>query len=299
MQPYDLTSQSKIVRGGMPLLNITNEKFAVMFRKTLSSLLRRVVAVNTSSVNLLKYEDFLKTLPLPSSLHVFKMDPLKGNMLLIAESRFVFTLVDFLFGGTGKDTYKIEGREFTHIENNLIKKIILNALSDFEKVWKTIFKINVIYKRSEINPQFVQIAAPNDLVAVVNFEVEMEYSSGGMTICMPYSSLEPVREKLQGSYQSDKLEADQEWADRFQEDIQLSDIDLVTELGRTELTGKEILNLKKGDVIPLDQYSGDDLNIYVEKHLKFKGQPGIYKGNQAVQISQIIFEEEVNDHGTE
>lgn len=293
VRKFDLTGQDRIVRGRMPALEITTEKFARVFRTTLLSLLRKVININTLSVGMIKYGEFIKSIPIPTSLHAFKMDPLKGSSLLVIESRVVFALVDIIFGGSGRAGFKIEGRDFTNIENNLIKRIVLKVLSDFKEVWKAIIQLDVVYQRSESNPQFMQIVAPTDVVIVLQFEIDLEFSSGIMTFCIPYSTIEPIREKLQGSYQADRLEVDKEWADRFKEGLRCSKVNLTVELGRTKLSGREIINLKNGDVILLDQYCSSDLDIYVEDVLKFKGQPGIYKGNRAVEISKFIVGKEV------
>jgi len=291
-QAYDLTGQDRIVRGRMPTLEIISEKFARLFSSTLLSLLRKVTNVNTRSVEMVKYGKFIKSIPLPTSLHAFKMNPLKGSSLLVVEAQVIFALVDIIFGGSGRSKYKIEGRNFTSIENNLIKRVVLSALSDFEKVWETTMKLDVAYQRSEINPQFMQIAALTDVVIVVQFEIDMDFSSGMMTFCIPYSTIEPVREKLMGGYQADRLEVDKEWVDRFTEGLKNTNVSLTVELGSTVLSGREIVDLKNGDVIPLDQYCSDGLDIYVEDVLKFKGQPGVYKGSQAVAISEIIVGQE-------
>ena len=293
VRQYDLTGQDRIVRGRMPALEITTEKFARIFRTTLLSLLRKVINVNTLSVDMIKYGEFIKSIPIPTSLHAFKMDPLKGSSLLVIESRVVFALVDIIFGGSGRAGFKIEGRDFTNIENNLIKRIVLKVLSDFKEVWKAIIQLDVVYQRSESNPQFMQIVAPTDVVIVLQFEIDLEFSSGIMTFCIPYSTIEPIREKLQANYQADRLEVDKEWADRFKEGLKCSNVNLTVDLGRTNLSGREIINLKNGDVILLDQYCSSDLDIYVEDVLKFKGQPGIYKGNRAVEISKFIVGKEV------
>ena len=293
VRQYDLTGQDRIVRGRMPALEITTEKFARVFRTTLLSLLRKVININTLSVGMIKYGEFIKSIPIPTSLHAFKMDPLKGSSLLVIESRVVFALVDIIFGGSGRADFKIEGRDFTNIENNLIKRIVLKVLSDFKEVWKAIIQLDVVYQRSESNPQFMQIVAPTDVVIVLQFEIDLEFSSGIMTFCIPYSTIEPIREKLQANYQADRLEVDKEWADRFKEGLKCSNVNLTVDLGRTNLSGREIINLKNGDVILLDQYCSSDLDIYVEDVLKFKGQPGIYKGNRAVEISKFIVGKEV------
>jgi flagellar motor switch protein FliM len=288
VQTYDLTGQEKVIRGRMPTLETTAEKFARMFRATLSSVLRKVVSVNTLSVHVAKYEEFMKTIPVPASLNLFKMKPLKGLSLFIIESRVVFALVDIIFGGSGREMVKIEGREFTIIENNLMKKIVSNALSDFKDVWKTIIQLDVVYQGTESNPQFVQLVAPTDVVIVMQFEVDMGFSSGRISFCIPCLMIEPVSKKLQGGYQEDTFVADKEWTNSFNEGLRCASVNLVVELGRTELSGEEIANLKKGDVIRLNQYCSDSLDVYVEDVLKFKGHPGIYKGGRAIEISKFI-----------
>jgi flagellar motor switch protein FliM len=288
IQAYNLTNQDRIVRGRMPALEMTGEKFVRIFGITLSSLLRKVVDINTISVDIAKYGQFMKTMPVPTSMHVFKMEPLKGKALFILESQVVFALIDIIFGGSGQQNYKIEGRDFTSIENKLTKRVVLSALSDFEKVWKPIKNLTIVYIKSETNPQFAQIVAPTDIVVVMKFECDMGFFQGMMTFCIPYSTLAPIREILLGGYQTEGLEIDREWAERFKEQLIHSNVELIVELGRTELTGKEIISLKNGDVIPLDHCYTDDLDVYVEDILKFRGGPGIYKGNQAVEMSKFI-----------
>ncbi|MCD6197967.1 MAG: flagellar motor switch protein FliM [Deltaproteobacteria bacterium] len=286
-QTYDLTSQDRVVRERMPVLEMITEKFARMFGTTLSSLLKRIVNVNVMSVDMLKYVEFMKGIPLPASLHVFKMDPLRGSSVFIVESQVMFALVDIMFGGSGRETFKIEGRDFTTIENNLIKRVILSALSDLEKVWKPIIDPDVVYLRSEINPQFAQIMVPTDVAVVINFEIDLGFSTGTITLCMPYSMIEPIKEKLQGTYKDETLGGNKDWETKFEKALKLSEVDLIVELGRTEVTGREIISLKDGDVITLDHCYTDDLDVYIEDVIKFRGKPGIYKGNQAVEISEF------------
>lgn len=295
---YDLTSQDRIVRGRMPTLEMTNEKFARMFRTTLSSLLRKIVSVTAVSADMIKFGEFLKTLPVPTSLHLFRMDPMRGTAIFVVESKIIFTLVDIIFGGTGGEGFKIEGREFTAIENNLIKKVVISALADLEKCWMSLIDLKVSYQRTEINPQFVQIVPPTDVVVVINFEVEIEYTSGVATICIPYSMLEPIKEKLSAGFQSEQMEVDKGWTNRFKEGLIKSNVEIMVELGRSQISAKDVVNLKKGDVIQLDQYASDPLDVYVEGIIKYKGYPGNFKGNQAVKISQIITGKEEAEYGT-
>ncbi|MCX5854657.1 MAG: flagellar motor switch protein FliM [Deltaproteobacteria bacterium] len=296
---YDLTSQDRIIRGRMPTLEMTNEKFVRLFRTTLSSLLRKVTSVSAISTDMVKFGEFLKMIPVPTSMHLFKMEPLRGSALIIVESKIIFMLVDIIFGGSGRNTYKIEGREFTAIENNIIKKVVLSALGDIEKAWQSLINVKTSYLRSEINPQFVQLVPPTDVVIVSSFEIEVEYSSGTISLCIPYSTLEPLRDRLQAGYQSEQLEVDKTWINRFKSGLFASQVNLNACLGNAQVNTGDVINLKKGDVIPLDQYVSDPIDIFVEGVLKFRGRPVIYKGNQAIQVSHIISNDEVNDYGTE
>ncbi len=296
---YDLTNQDRIIRGRMPALEMTNERFARMFRSSLSALLRKVISVSAISIDTLKFGEFMKTLPVPTSMHIFRLDPLRGNAIFVVESKVIFILVDILCGGTGKEPYRVEGREFTAIESNLIRKVVLTALTDLEKAWKALTDVKLAYQRSEINPQFAQIVPLTDVVVVMNFEVELEYSSGIMSLCVPYSTLEPIREKLQGGFLSEQLEVDKEWSRRISQGLLESRVDMIVELGQAKIKTRKVVELKKGDVIVLDTNAADPLSVYVEGILKFKAHPGIYKGSQAVQITQFVRKNEVQQYGTE
>ena len=281
---YDLTSQDRIIRGRMPTFEMMNEKFARVFRTTLSGLLRKVISISATHTDMLKFGEFLKILPVPTSLHLFKMEPLRGTALIVVESKIIFMLVDVIFGGSGKESFKIEGREFTAIESNIIKKIVIAALADLEKVWQPLADIKTSYQRSEVNPQFAHIVSPTDVVVVANFEVEVEYSSGMISMCLPYAMLEPIRERLQAGFQSEQMEVDKVWAERFKKSLVDSSVEMTVELGSTTLPMREVLHMKKGDVIPLDQYATEPLRLAVEGVPKFTCYPGTYKGSQAVRV---------------
>ena len=288
LKTYDLTSQERVVRGRMPVLELINDRFARLMRSSLSSSLRKPVGPTIISNDMMKYGDFLKTLPVPTSLNIVKMEPLRGNILIVLESKLVFCLIDIFFGGSGEETFKVEGREFTGIENRLVKKVVGSMLIDFKEAWKSILPVSLSFVRSEVNPQFVTIVPADDIVMVINFELEMENSTGKVTFCIPYSSLEPIKDKLQGGVQSDQLEKDSVWGDRLRKQLGEVPLEIVAELGKTFITGRELLNLSVGDVIPLETSSKGSLAVNLEGTTKFRGYPGVYRGSQALQISSII-----------
>jgi len=298
-QPYDLTSQDRITRGRMPTLEMATEKFGRLFRTTLLSLLRKIVNINIVSVDMMKFGEFMKKVPLPASLNVFKMEPLRGISLFVIDARIIFGLVDIIFGGSGKGHYEVEGRDFTNIENRVISKVVHSALADLKTVWQSIMDIDFVYVKSETNPQFAQVAVSTDVVVVIQLEVDMEFDSGTMMICIPYATVEPIKEKLQTGYQADKQEIDTVWAEKFARGLSTTDVSLTVELGRAVLKGNEVKNLKRGDVIPLNQDCGAGLNIYLEKVLKMKGNPGVYRGNMAVELTEFVSDKGVLLHGSE
>ncbi len=285
---YDLTNQDRIIRGRMPTLEIINDRFARLFRTTLSSALRKIVDMTTTSVDMVKFGEFMRSLPVPTSLHIFKMDPLRGHAIFVLESKLVFNLVETFLGGTGGGEVKIEGRDFTAIEHQLTRKVVMLALKDMEQAWKPVHEVTMVYQRTEINPQFASIVPPTDVVIVVKFEMEMEHAAGTITVCIPYSTVEPIRTKLYAGFQSDQLEVDHEWMRRFREQLKDAEVDFSVELGRAHLQSGELLDLKVGDVLQLDKDIKDFLVGMVEGVPKFRGRPGTYRGAKAFRVEGLV-----------
>lgn len=286
--PYDLTNQDRIIRGRMPTLEIINDRFARLFRTTLSATMRKVVDVSTTSVDMIKFGEFMRSLPVPTSLHIFKMEPLRGHAILVIESKLVFNLVETFFGGNLQTEMKIEGRDFTPIENRLTRRVVLLILEDMEKAWGPVYQIKTEYARTEINPQFASIVPPTDVVVVIKFELEMDQAAGNITMCFPYSTIEPIRQKLYAGFQSDQLEVDHVWMERFRAQLKEAAVDIRVILGTTQIRPRELLTLRVGDVIQLDQDVTDPLAAQVQGVKKFTGIPGLWRGNKAFQVLEVV-----------
>ena len=286
---YDLANQDRIVRGRMPTLDIIHDRFVRMFRLSLSSALRKVIDITVRSTELIKFGDFTNTLPVPSSLNMFRMNPLRGNGLLIFESRLVFSLIEVLFGGTGELDSKNDGRDFTAIEQKIIKRISINALEDLYSAWRPVFPVNITYTRSEVNPQFVSIVPHSEMVIVVTFDIEMGKAPMSMNLCIPFSMIEPIRTQLQSGFQSDMSEMDTITVNRFRKNLREAEITLSVELGRTSVTVQDFLRLKEGDIIPLNQETDKPLTIKIEGVPKMNGFLGGYKGKQSLKVKELIY----------
>jgi flagellar motor switch protein FliM len=293
---YDLTNQDRIIRGRMPTLEIINDRFARILRTTLSSSLRKVIDVSAFSIDMIKFGEFMRALPVPTSLHIFKVDPLRGHGVMVIETKLVFNLVDNFFGGSGHTFMKIEGRDFTAIENKLINKVVMMALEDLEKAWNPVHALKLTYVRSETNPQFASVVAPTEVVIVIKFEVELEQAVGTLVICLPYSTVEPIRSKLYAGFQSDQLEVDHEWINRFIEQVREATVEVAVDLGHSTITAGDLINLKIGDVIMLNQDVSQPLNCTVEGVPKFKGYPGVFRGNKAIQVTNDLLNPKGGKH---
>ena len=285
---YDLTSQEKIIRGRLPTLDIINQMFSRLFRNTFSTLMRRSVDVSTVSTDTIKFGDFLRSLPVPSSLHIFRMEPLRGHGLVVVESKLVFAVVDTFFGGSGDKEAKITGRDFSAIEIRMTKSVVLSVLEDLEKAWRPVHTVTTNFVRSEVNPQFAAIVPPTDIVLVILFEIEMENISGTLTICLPYAAIEPVIPKLKAQFQSEEIEVDQVWVRRLRTELLTTEVEIITELGSTQITPEDLMSYKVGDTLILGNDVTDPLILKVENNPKFKGFPGVSRGNKAVQITEVI-----------
>ncbi len=286
--PYDLTSQEKIVRGRLPTLDIINQMFSRLFRNSFSSLMRKSADISTVSTDSLKFGEFLRSLSVPSSLHVFRMEPLRGFGLMVIESRLVFSFVDNFFGGTGTSDINILGRDFSAIEVRMTKKVVQAALEDWERAWKSVHPVACTYVRSEINPQFAAIVPPTDVVLVIVFDIEMENSSGTATICIPYSMIESIINKLKANFQSEQMEVDQVWINRLRGELMQIKVEMVAELGQAQMTPRDLLGLHEGDVVMLGKDVSDPLYINIEGNAKFRGYSGISRGMKAIQITDVL-----------
>jgi flagellar motor switch protein FliM len=285
---FDLASQERIIRGRMPTLELIHERFARQFRTGLSRFLGRTCFTNVGGFEMVKFGSFMKKLPLPSSLHIVKMSPLSGQSLVVVSAPLVFGVIDGLFGGRGQGRVKVEGREYTPIESRLIGKVVMIALDMLREAWSPVYQINFEYLRAEVNPFAITIAPPSDVVIVVNIEIELEQECTTLTICMPYSTLEPLRSKLSTSIQSTRLEVDGGLIKRMQGNVLQTPCSLSVQLARGAIKTRDFLGLNPGDVITLDTNPTEPARILVEGVPKFYGSVGSLRGNRAVQISRDI-----------
>lgn len=283
--PYNLTSQNIMLRDQFSALEEVYDKFAGMLRDTLSSALQRSIAVEFVSAEMIKYQEFITAFSSPTSFNVIGMQPLIGNGLLCIEPNLVFSLIDCMFGGDGKPS--IQGREFTQIEQRMIKKFALDILFAFEQSWSTVCPIKIVLKKTETKPAFVQLVPPNDTMMIVVFVITGQEFSGNFHVAIPYLMLEPIKERLSPKYLREK-DMEHTWGTQLKELLKDTHVTIIAELGRTQQTVRELINLQVEDIINLKAGPEDLISISVDQVPKYRGYPGVIKGNRAVEIAKLI-----------
>lgn len=288
VRQYDLLNQERIIRGRMPTLEMINDRFIRRQSVSWTGVLREPVDFLVVGTQVIKFGEFLKKIPMPSSLNVFHMAPLRGNGLFVMDAFLVYLLVDYFFGGKGQTHVKPEGRDFTAVQVRMIKKLLLLALSDLEKSWQAILPVKIDYVRSESNPQFAMVVTASEVVIVVTLQVILGETTRDLFVVYPYAMLEPIKEKLYSGLVSDQLEQDGAWNNRFREMIHECELPITVRLGTTTVTVQDVLNFSPGDVVMLDQRPGDPLECYIEDYLKFEGSPGVFRGNHACRVTKVL-----------
>lgn len=290
VMPYDLGNQDRVIRGRMMTLDIIYERFIRLFRVSLSTALRKIASLSIISTDLLKFGEFLNTLPIPSCMGVMRFDTLRGSGMVVIESKLVYALVDAFFGGSDRPYTKSEGKEFTRIELSVIGKVIDLALKDLDEAWAPVHKTDITFVRIEVNPQFVGLVPPSDVVISTTFEVELEHASGTIAVVVPYQTLEPIKEKLNAGFQPEGDRFEKVWTSQLRQHLTDTQLNARVNLGETNLTVGDLVNLNIGDVIPLTQDADGELDLHIEGTPKFKCRFGVSRGNRAIQVTRQIEE---------
>ncbi len=289
IRPYDFTNKEWITRRRMSGLELANDEFSKLFRSSISTLLVKFADVTIESIEMIKFEDFINNIPMPSSINIFTMKPFNGHALFVLEAPLVFAFIDFMFGGSNTEHFKSEGRSFTSIEQSIIRKVVATALHDMKAAWSSIEQVQPEYVKSEINPRFVNIASPTQLVIKIEINIEVEDFKGKMFFCIPYSMVEPANKQLYSTgVQAEEHENTNQWHDVLQEILMNAYTKLTVEIAKTEITFEDLMKFEVGSVISLNKPVSEASIVKIEGLPKFKGFPGQSRGSAAIKLTRIL-----------
>lgn len=261
VRPYQLSSQERIVRGRMPTLEVVNERFASNLRIGLFNFIRRSPEISIKPVLIQRYSEFLNERETPTNFNIVALRPLRGSGLVVCSSALIFTVIDLLYGGNGKFQVRMDGRDFSATEQRVISRLMAVILDEYKKAWKGIYPLDLEYQRSEMRSQFVNVATPSEMVICSQLQLLFGQVQGTIDFCLPYSTLEPIRDILYSTTQGDSFEEDRRWAGVLTHEIQEAEVTLVAQLAQTQATVEELLSLKSGDFIELERESSIELSV--------------------------------------
>lgn len=293
---YDFKRPDKFSKEQIRTVSIMHETFARLTTTALSAQLRSLVQVHVASVDQLTYEEFIRSIPNPTTLGVINMDPLKGSAILEVDPAITFSIIDRLFGGQGEGT-KVT-RDLTDIETSVMEGIIVRILGNMREAWSQVIDLRPRLGQIETNPQFAQIVPPTEMVVLVTLETKVGEVEGMMNFCIPYLTIEPIISKLSAQYwySSVRRGATTENLNILRERLSTIAVPLVVEIGSMDLTVRDVLSLSMGDVIRLQgSHINDHMALRVGDRKKFWCKPGQIANKLAVQITGFIEQVEADD----
>ncbi|MEO6362993.1 MAG: flagellar motor switch protein FliM [Caldimonas sp.] len=283
---YDLVSQDRIVRERMPTLEIVNERFAKNIRAGLFGFIRKSPEVAIGPMHVHKYSAFLREIAVPTNFNIVSVRPLRGLGLVVCDPPLVFAVIDALFGGAGKYPTRIEGRDFSATEQKIIRRLLDVVMAEYKRAWAGIYQLELEYVRSEMQPQFANVATASEIVVSTSFTLEIGEASGSIHFCIPYATFEPIRNVLYSTMQGGSNAPDLRWVNLMTQQIQSAEVELVAELAQAPATVEQLLALKAGDFIELD--------LHQAIQAKVAGVPvlachyGTSNGKYALKVDQLL-----------
>jgi flagellar motor switch protein FliM len=288
-KPYDFRRPNKFSKEQLRTLQTLHDSYARILSNFLSGYLRSNIVVRVASVDQFTFDDFVRSVPVPTVLSIFSLKPLKGMAVMETNPQFLFPIIDLLFGGPGEIPKKI--RELTDIELSVVRKLNERLLEYFQLAWQDVYKVEPEIESIETNPRLHQIISPNEIVAVITLTTVVGDTARGLiNICLPHIVLDPMLMHLSSFYRfvHSALQPDGTEGRRLMHWVERAPVDLSVVVGENEITVQDLLQLEVGDVVPLMRRVNQDLDLYVSDRLKFKAQAGMLGRYLAVQVNSLV-----------
>jgi len=300
---YDFKRPDKFSKEQIRTISMMHDTFARLTTTSLSAQLRSMVHVHVASVDQLTYEEFIRSIPTPTTLAIINMDPLKGNAILEIDPAVTFSIIDRLFGGTGEGT-KAQ-HELTDIETSVMEGIIVRILGNMREAWTQVIDLRPRLGQIDTNPQFAQIVPPTDMVVLVTLETKVGDVEGMINFCIPYLTIEPIIGKLSTQFWFSTVHrgTTTENLNVLKDKLATVDVKVVAEIGKISIPIREVLSLQVGDTVRLyNTKVGDPYSLNIGDRKKFLCRPGVIGKKMAVQIIKKIVDleqEEFEELATE
>lgn len=288
IKKYDFNRPNRFSKDHMKTLEMLHEIFSRSFTASIAAYLRTVAEIKVVSVTQLPFYEYTMSLPRPDCIFTFKMEPLEGSMLFEINPELVLTLVDRILGGPGKAPPA--SRELTLIEQSIIEKIINRGLENLQEAWLKVGHFQPKITGYETTAQFVQVVAPSEISAAIEFEFKINEMTGKMSMCIPYVVLEPIITDLSAQkwFTVGKKESTPETVDSLTKVMKETVVPFVAKVGQTQITVRDMLKLSVGDVIRLNSSPNNEIEVLIEGLVKLMGRPGVSSKKKAMQITRVV-----------
>lgn len=285
---YDFKRALRFSKDQIRSLTRIHENFARLLTTFFSAQLRTYVQITVASVDQIPFEEFIRSIPNMTLINVFEVPPLDGNILMEINPNIAYSMLDRLMGGTGASHSNVDN--LTEIETKIMTNLFERSFDNLREAWENIADIDPILTELEVNPQFLQMISPNETVVVISFNSIIGETSGMINICIPHVVLEPIVPNLSVRYwmQSNKKEVSPEQTAIIEKRVKQSDLEVIAELGNTEISIEDFLLMQVGDVVQLNQKISQPLILNVGGIPKFAVQPGKLKKSMAVQVIESL-----------
>jgi flagellar motor switch protein FliM len=285
---YNFRKPNRISKDQVKMLFNIHESFGRLFSSSLTTLLRGLVEMELKNVEQATYGEFILSLPQPTCLVIFNMDPLKGGAAMEVSANVLFRLIDRLLGGSGLLPVRL--REFTEVEQVLIERIAIRAMADLQQAWQHAGTFGFRVEHLETNPQFVQLTAPNEVVIVATFDIKLGEETGQMSLAFPHLLLEPIMPKLnsQRYFRTSQRTTSPEEDASLRENVVHMSLDVRGVLAEVQVPVRRLLGLSAGDVLPLNVRADTEAVIELQGIPRFTGRAGTLNRRRALRLSSVI-----------
>lgn len=289
---YDFKRPAKFSKDHLRTLEIIFEHYGRLVSTNLPVYLRKNIQVSVVNSEACTFSEFSTALANPVLLGIVNFAPLGGNIMLEMAANLGFAMIDRMLGGQGNPLEK--SRDFSEIELSIVEKIISTCVQLLREPWKNVIEINPILERIETNPQFAQIIAPTEMIAIVTISMKIGDVEGLMNVCLPYFTLESIMDKLNTKYWFSTMKevSEDAYKEHIETLIRRVDMPVKAVLGKSTVTVNDFANLQAGDIIKLNSKVDNELSVYVGNIKKFKALPGASKDAYAVRVTSVLREGE-------
>ena len=289
IKDYDFKRPERISKDQMRALHTLHEAFARNFSASLSGFLRTIVEVRVANADQLTYAEFISSLPNPTSFNLIDAPLLDGQLCLEISPLIIYPIIDRLLGGSNEEVF-IPKRPLTMIETRLIQKILKRGMTALGEAWESVKQIDFTLAEMESNPQIVQIVPPNEVVVVIGFELKLGNRAGTMSLCIPFTVIEPLMEDISARswFQAGRGDSNDLWGRLIADRIADASVEVTATLAETTITVSDLRDLEAGDLIMTDKFATSPVAVYVEAVPKFLGSIGQHRGNRAVRIQRSL-----------